>query len=216
MNSSTTLVSRAVVRPVAAPPSVVAAPSRTRRLGGTSDAQRDLLLQVAAGDQVAFGDLFDRIGGRVYGVARRVLRDPAQAEEVTQDVLAEVWCTAGRFDPFRGSAGGWILTIAHHRAVDRVRSEQAARVRTRRVGVRDQHRAFDEVTDQVILHEEHAEVRAALAGLPGPQREAIELVYRHGHTFREAAELLDTPLGTIKTRMRVGLLRLRKVLEAQR
>jgi len=187
-----------------------------RRRDGTGDAESDLLLQVASGDEEAFSVLLERIGCRVYGVARRVIHDPAQAEEITQEVLLEVWRTAARFDTVRGTAGAWILTVAHRRAVDRVRSEQAERDRTHRIGARHQQRAFDAVADQVILDEEHREVAAALASLTGLQRQAIELAYYQGHTYREVAELLDTSLGTIKTRMRTGLLRLREELEADR
>jgi RNA polymerase sigma-70 factor, ECF subfamily len=188
-----------------------------RRRDEVSDAtERELLERIAAGDQPALGDLFDRVGARVYGVVQRVVRDPAQAEEVTQEVMLEVWTNAARFDATRGSPRSWIVTMARRRAIDRVRSEQASRDRTQKIGIRDQQRAFDEVSEQVILGEEHTEVAAALAGLSGLQRQAIELAYYQGHTYREVAELLDTPLGTIKTRMRDGLLRLRDVMEVNR
>lgn len=188
--------------------------ANSRRRDEVSDAaERALLDRMAAGDQAALGVLFDRIGGRVYGVVQRVVRDRAQAEEVTQEVMLEVWSNAARFDAARGSPQNWIVTMARRRAIDRVRSEQASRNRTRRIGIRDQQPAFDEVSEQVILGEEHTEVSAALAGLTGLQRQAIELAYYEGHTCREVAELLDTPLSTIKTRMRDGLLRLRDVME---
>ncbi len=188
-----------------------------RRRDEASDVdERELLARIAAGDQTALGVLFDHIGARVYGVIHRVLRDPAQAEEVTQEVMLEVWTNADRFDADRGSPRTWVVTMARRRAIDRVRSEQASRDRTRRMGIRDQGRAFDEVSEQVILDEEHSEVTAALDALTDLQRRAIELAYFEGHTYREVAELLDTPLGTIKTRMRDGLLRLRDVMEVER
>ncbi len=190
---------------------------RRRRLtpiaGGRADVtDEDLLLRVARGDQAAFGQLYDRLAGQVHGIVRRVVRDPAQSEEVTQEVLVEVWRTATRFDPDRGSVRTWVLTMAHRRAIDRVRSEQASRDRTDRIGRRDRPRAFDVVSEQVELADEHARVRASLSALTGLQREAVELAYYGGYTYREVAELLDTPLGTIKTRMRDGLIRLRDAM----
>ncbi|MFA9432746.1 ECF RNA polymerase sigma factor SigK [Egicoccus sp. AB-alg2] len=172
----------------------------------------DLLLDVARGDQAAYAALYDRIAGLVYGIVRRVVRDPAQSEEVAQEVLVEVWRTAARFDPDRGSAHTWILTMAHRRAIDRVRSEQASRDRTHRVGQGQQQREYDAVSEEVEVAFEHEQVRAALATLTDLQREAVELAYYKGYTYREVAELLDTPLGTIKTRMRDGLIRLRDAM----
>ncbi|WP_130651187.1 ECF RNA polymerase sigma factor SigK [Egicoccus halophilus] len=171
-----------------------------------------LLVEVARGDQQSYARLYDRVAGVVYGVIRRVVRDPAQSEEVAQEVLVEVWRTAARFDPDRGSASTWILTMAHRRAIDRVRSEQASRSRTERVGRGQHQRAFDEVAEEVEVGFEHEQVRAALGALTDLQREAVELAYYKGYTYREVAELLDTPLGTIKTRMRDGLIRLRDAL----
>jgi RNA polymerase sigma-70 factor, ECF subfamily len=182
--------------------------------GGLSD--EDLLAGAARGDQTAFAALYDRHAGLVHGVVRKVVRDPAQSEEVTQEVFVEAWRTATRFDPDLGSGRTWLLTMAHRRAIDRVRSEQASRDRTERVGRRDGVRAYDEVTEQVELREEHELVRSALGTLTDLQREAVELAYFHGYTYREVADLLDTPLGTIKTRMRDGLIRLRDAMGVTR
>jgi RNA polymerase sigma-70 factor, ECF subfamily len=172
----------------------------------------ELLLAASRGDQAAFSVLYDRMAGLVFGIVRRVLRDPSQSEEVAQEVFVEVWRTATRFDPERGSAQTWVLTMAHRRAIDRVRSEQASRDRTERIGIRDRVRAFDEVAEEVELRAEHDQVREALDTLTDLQREAVALAYYGGHTYREVAELLAAPLGTIKTRMRDGLIRLRDAL----
>ena len=173
----------------------------------------DLLVRVARGDQAAFATLYDRVGSQVFGLVRRVLRDPSQSEEVTQEVLLEVWRNATRFDAGRGSATAWIMTMAHRRAVDRVRSEQSSRDRDERAGIRDRAtRGYDEVVEEVEARLEHEQVRQALDQLTDLQREAVQLAYYGGYTYREVAELLDAPLGTVKTRLRDGLIRLRDTL----
>ena len=174
----------------------------------------ELLVAVAQGDETAFAELYGRVGPVVIGAARRVLRDPALAEEVAQEVLLEVWRKAEAFDPERGSATGWIGTMARRRAVDRVRSEQAGRDRDVRVAVRDAPRPFDEVAEEVETRIEHERVRRALDGLTPVQREAIELAYFRGHSYREVARLLAVPEGTAKSRLRDGLDRLRSELAA--
>ena len=166
--------------------------------------------RVAAGDQDAFATLYDAIAPRAYGLIRRIVRDPALAEEVTQDALVEVWRTASRFDRKRGSVVGWILAIAHHRAVDRVRAEQAAADRERRSGTAGA--PFDEVIAEVTARLEQQAVRRCLRALTGIQREAILLAYYGGLTYRDVAERLGTGLPTIKTRIRDGLIRLRDCL----
>lgn len=189
-----------------------------RRLQSVEDGDADtptdemLLRRVAKGDEEAFSSLYDRVAGTVYGVVRRVVRDPAQSEEVAQEVLVEVWRTAARFDPDRGAASTWIYTMAHRRAIDRVRSEQASRDRTEHVGHRHRTRPHDSVSEQVQISFEHEQVRHALDGLTDLQREAVELAYYSGKTYREVAELLDVPVGTIKTRIRDGMIRLRDAM----
>jgi len=202
--SAATAVSRATHAPDAG--------SRARQALADRTSEQ-LLVQVANGDQPAFAALYDRVTSQVLGVALRVLRDRALAEEVSQEVLVEVWRKADRFDPARGTASGWITTLAHRRAVDRVRSEQASRDRDDRASRRDRGRAFDEVADEVEVRLEHWQVREALTTLSDRQREAIELAYFAGHTYRDVARVLGIPEGTAKSRLRDGLMRLRQALE---
>ncbi len=133
----------------------------------------ELLRASARGDQAAFAQLYDATASRVHGLALRVVRDPAQAEEVTQEAYLEIWRTAARFDPSRGSALSWLLTLTHRKAVDR---------------------------------------RGALASLTAVQREAVELAYFGGYTHTEVATMLELPVGTAKTRIRDGLIRLRDAM----
>jgi RNA polymerase sigma-70 factor, ECF subfamily len=185
---------------------------RTRSESGPPQTADELLRRVARGDEPAFTALYDSVAPRVYGLARRVVRDPAQAEEVAQEALVEVWRTAARFDPAKGSAASWILTITHRRAVDRVRSAQAAVERERRVAVSHVDTPYDDVVEEVTASLEQQQVRRCLQGLTDLQREALTLAYYGGYTYREVAEKLDTGLPTIKTRMRDGLIRLRDCL----
>lgn len=191
--------------------------ARTRRLTPVPTPQvvpdaTDLLSLVARGDEAAFAGLYDLVAPRAYGLVRRVLRDPAQAEEVTQEVMVEVWRNAARFDATKGSATAWVFTIAHRRAVDRVRSEQANADRTRRVAAASAETPYDDVVEAATARLEQQQVRRCLDGLTELQRESITLAYYGGHSYREVADLLGTALPTIKTRMRDGLIRLRDCL----
>ena len=173
---------------------------------------QELLGRVARGDQDAFARVYDAVAGPVLGLVRSVLRDPAQSEEVAQEVLVEVWRSAARFRPERGSGMTWIMTLAHRRAVDRVRSTQAAGDREQKAALLDRTPAFDEVTEQVEARLEREQVRRCMRGLTELQHQSVTLAYYRGLTYREVAELLGLPLGTVKTRLRDGLIRLRDCL----
>lgn len=173
---------------------------------------QELLGMVARGDQDAFSQVYEAVCGPVLGLVRSVLRDPAQSEEVAQEVLVEVWRTASRFQAARGSAMNWVLTLAHHRAVDRVRSAEATAAREHKAALLDRTPAFDDVTEQVETRLEREQVRRCMRTLSELQRESVTLAYYRGLTYREVAELLAAPLGTIKTRLRDGLIRLRDCL----
>jgi RNA polymerase sigma-70 factor, ECF subfamily len=169
-----------------------------------------LLGKVARGDEGAFEAVCTRVAGTVLGVARAVVRDPAQAEEVCQEVLLEVWRVAGRFRPGKGSAMAWVTTIAHRRAVDRVRAEHRLAAREQRA---TRHAiAYDEVAEAVEARLERERVRRCMGSLTELQRQSVTLAYYGGHTFREVAKLLGVAEGTVKTRMRDGLIRLRDCL----
>jgi len=169
-----------------------------------------LLPRVARGDSHAFEALYDSMGGMVYGVARRVVRDPNRAEDVTQDVFLEVWRKAPSFDEGRGSAKTWIMTIAHRRAVDAVRRNETQK-RYDGHGTLNEV-SHDEPADRLLKTEEHAAVRGCLDTLTELQLESVRLAYFNGYTYAEVATLLGKPLPTIKTRMRDGLIRLRDCL----
>ncbi len=171
-----------------------------------------LLGRIARGDREAFETLYTAVAGSVLGLARRVVRDPAQSEEVAQEVLIEVWRCAARFDARRGSAMAWIMTLAHRRAVDRVRSAQASADRDLQAGVRDHRPAFDEVSEQVERRLEREQVRRCLRQLTELQHESVTLAYYRGYTYQQTAEVLGVALGTVKTRLRDGLIRLRDCL----
>ena len=181
--------------------------------GPTAD---ELLARVGVGDREAFGALYDTTAARLFGLIRRLVVDPAQAEEVTQDVYLEIWQTAPRFDAARGSAIAWMFTLAHRRAVDRIRSAQAARTRDLRIGARDLDVPVDTVAEAAATRIEHERVQGALGELSELQRECVALAYYDGLSQSEIAERLHVPLGTVKTRLRDGMIRLRTVLGVTR
>ncbi|NUU19245.1 ECF RNA polymerase sigma factor SigK [Cellulomonas humilata] len=171
-----------------------------------------LLADVAQGDDSAFAVLYDTLGRGVFGTCLGVLRDPDHAAEVAQEVWVEVWRTAARFDAARGSARTWTLTLAHRRAVDRVRAVQAQRDRDQRVLDASTEREFDVVADEVESALEQVRVRDCLGTLTSTQKQAVVLAYYGGRTYREVADDLAAPLPTVKSRIRDGLLRLRDCL----
>ena len=181
------------------------------RSEGGGQGPADLLALVARGDHTAFEAVYDQFAGPVYGLVRKVLRDPAQSEEVAQEVLLEVWRTASRFDPAKGSVTAWVMTIAHHRAVDRVRSENAAVAREQKLT--SDPVTGNDVAELVETALDRQRVRRCLGALTRLQAESVKLAYYGGYTYPQVAELLGVPLGTIKTRIRDGLIRLRDCME---
>lgn len=181
--------------------------------GSGADPADQALVRVATGDQRAFASLYDMLSSRALGLIRRVLVDHAQSEEVLQEVFLEVWQQAASFDPDRGNARSWVLTFAHRRAVDRVRAAQASIERDERAGMRELHTPSAPVDEHVELLVDGTRAALALRDLPEAQREPLVLAYFGGYTQREISVLLGAPLGTIKTRMRDGLSRLRKTME---
>lgn len=182
---------------------------------GVTDASRPhavLLSRVAVGDQGAFAELYDALCARVLGLVRSVLVDHAQSEEVTQEVFLEVWQTAPRFDVSRGSVSAWIMTMAHRRAIDRVRASQSGRDRDARIGIRNFDAPYDNVAETVETTIENERVQRAMTQLSELQRQALTLAYYGGLTQAEVAAALDVPLGTVKTRLRDGMMRLRDEL----
>jgi RNA polymerase sigma-70 factor (ECF subfamily) len=172
----------------------------------------DLLRRSSRGDQAAFATLYDTVSAKVYGLALRVVRDPAQAEEVAQEVFLEIWRTSSRYERERGSALAWMLTITHRRAVDRVRAAESATRRDVAYEQRNQPVSHDSTAEAAHASLEAHRVRGALVTLTPVQREAVELAYLGGYTHTEVASMLELPVGTAKTRIRDGLIRLRDTL----
>jgi RNA polymerase sigma-70 factor (ECF subfamily) len=193
------------LRPV---PSGEPPPGRT----GDADVLVELLARSARGDQAAFARLYDATAARVHGLVLRVVRNPALAEEVTQEVFLEVWRTASRFDRGRGSALSWLLTMAHRRAVDRVRSAEAASRNETTYHRQNPEVEHDQTAEAAEASLEARRVRDALAALTEVQRQALELAYFGGYTHTQVAGMLDLPVGTAKTRIRDGLIRMRDAM----
>ncbi len=166
-----------------------------------------LMHRVQVGDHAAFAAVYDELSGAVFGTVKRVLRDPAMSEEVTQEVFVELWRTAARFDPERASVATWAITIARRRAVDRVRREQSQRDRIERSAIRRSLPA-DSPDEAVVSSIEAERVRRAVAELPDDQRAVIEMAFLNGDSHGDIAARLDLPLGTVKGRVRLGLKKL--------
>jgi RNA polymerase sigma-70 factor, ECF subfamily len=180
------------------------------RLSSDLDA---LVRQVARGDRDAFAAAYDLTKTRVYGLVMRVLRDPGYSEETTQEIYLEVWRTAAQYDPAKGSALAWLMTMAHRRAIDRVRAEQAGSRRESRYGSATAERAGDVVADSAIASDERRRVAECLDALTDPQRQCIELAYYEGLTYPEVSQRLAANLSTIKSRIRDALRGLRNCLD---
>ena len=182
---------------------------------GVSDAAAelvDLLRRSARGHEDAFTALYDRTCARIYGIVLRVLRSPDQAAEVTQEVYVEVWRQAARYAPEKGGVLAWMATMAHRRAIDRVRSVTSEAARDQRYALREATPAQDNVWSGVEQRLDVERVRRGLSTLTTIQREALLLAYFGGYTQSQVATLLELPLGTVKTRIRDGLIRLRDAL----
>jgi len=171
-----------------------------------------LLTRIAHRDKAAFAALYDQLSARVFGLVLRIVIDRAQSEEVLQEVFLEIWEKADRFTADRGRGRAWVFMIAHRRAVDRVKSAQASVDRDVRTGRRDLEVPFDAVAEDAEVRVEGQRARAALDTLPAAQREVLAMAYFDGFSQSEIASTLSTPLGTVKTRMRDGIARLRKAM----
>ena len=189
-----------------------AAASHPTGTGATAADLADLLRRSSRGDEDAFAAVYDATARRLFGLVLRIVRDHAMSEEVTQEVYLDVWRHCARFDPERGSAMSWLMTIAHRTAVDRVRASEASRRRDDAHAATSQDIGFDVTAESAQASLEAQRVRRALTTLTDAQRSAVELAFLGGYTHAEVARLLDLPLGTAKTRIRDGLIRLRDTL----
>jgi RNA polymerase sigma-70 factor (ECF subfamily) len=179
-----------------------------------------LLSAVARGDLAAFEQLYDTYSAIVHALLLRILGDPQDALEVLQETFVKAWGNATQFDPARGSEVAWLISIARSRAIDRLRSRRVRSVRENEAGREISIRSgfVDQTTgaDQAIASEQRTAVRTALAELPEAQRIALQLAYFEGLSQSEIAERLKEPLGTVKTRMQLGMKKLRERLRAFR
>ena len=172
----------------------------------------ELIEASARGHEDAFAELYDLTSSRIYGLVLRVLRSPDHAAEVTQEVYIEIWRQAARFSSDKGSALAWMTTMAHRRAVDRVRAVSSETARDERYALQERDREVDHVWDGVAQQLDVERVRKGMASLTAIQREALTLAYFGGYTQSQVAQLLKLPLGTVKTRIRDGLIGLRDAL----
>ena len=207
---------RVNIAPIPGPEGIA---SRSGRGAGQStgreqDAARlvDLMARSARGHEDAFAELYDLTSNRIYAIILRVLRSPDHAAEVTQEVYVEVWRQSARYSPDKGSVVGWMTTMAHRRAVDRVRSVSSETARDERYAYSGTVREVDQVWDSVEQKIDVERVRKGMASLTTIQREALTLAYFGGYTQSQVAQLLKLPLGTVKTRIRDGLIGLRDAL----
>ncbi len=179
----------------------------------------ELLELIAAGDAFSFAQLYEMFASRVYTGAHRVLRDPAQAEEVSQEVFIEIWSGATKFDRTRGSATSWIMTLAHREAIDRVRHSQRSRERDHLHAAADYERDHDNVQDQVHYNlnqsANKSQVEQIMRRLTPLQQQVIRLAFYNNYSYRTISELLGIPLPTVKTRVRDSLIRIRKHMEVE-
>jgi RNA polymerase sigma-70 factor (ECF subfamily) len=173
-----------------------------------------LILRVAAGDQLAMTSLYDASNRLLYGLLLRILNEHALAEEVLLDVYMQVWRQASSYDEMRGSPMAWMLTITRSRALDRLRSgRQELLLRESFEEIEENARSESDVEETAAIAEVQGRVREALETLPGEQREVIELAYYAGLSHSEIALQLEQPLGTVKTRIRLGMMKLRDILQ---
>jgi RNA polymerase sigma-70 factor (ECF subfamily) len=184
------------------------------RLPRVTDDLDALLRRVAQRDVEAFAAFYDGTRARVFGLVTRVLRDPGYSEETTQDVYLQVWRNADNYNPAAGTPLAWLMTLAHRRAVDRVRSEQSATQRESRYGAANVEVPADRVAEAVISNDERRQVTVCLDSLTVAQRECIQLAYYEGLTYVQVSERLAANLATIKSRMRDAIRGLRKCLGA--
>lgn len=184
-------------------------PENDVRTNEVSNDLNSLLTEIAAGNRESFARFYDLTCDRVFGMALKVLRDRGFAQDTTQEVFLQVWQDARRFDAARGSAVTWVIMLAHRRAVDRVRTENACIHRESTHAARHQIGPVDYVSDEVIDRMDRAAVHDRMTQLTAAQREAIELAFFNGCTYQEVANVLGVALPTIKSRIRDGLIRMR-------